>query len=59
MEKVLFSHSNGSKEIFANRKSSEQEIPRWMNKAVKVARNSKSNMWIKYRNSSEYKDLVE
>jgi hypothetical protein len=30
-----------------------------MNKAAKVARNQKSKMWIKYRNSREYKDLVE
>jgi hypothetical protein len=37
-------------------KGQSKKYPRWMNKA---ARNPKSKMWIKYRNSREYKDLAE
>jgi hypothetical protein len=40
-------------------KAQSKKYPRWMNKAAKAARNQKSKMWIKYRNSREYKDLVE
>jgi transposase-like protein len=40
-------------------KAQSREYPRWMNKAAKAARNRKSKMWIKYRNSRECKDLVE
>jgi hypothetical protein len=40
-------------------KARSKKYPRRMNKAAKVARNLKSKMWIKYRNSREYKDLVE
>lgn len=29
-----------------------------MHKAAKVARNHKPKMWIKYRNSKRYRDLV-
>jgi hypothetical protein len=36
-----------------------KKYSRWMNKAAMIARNQKSKMWIKYRNSREYKDLVE
>jgi hypothetical protein len=40
-------------------KAQSKKYPRWMNKAAKVATNQKSKMWIKYRNSREYTDLVE
>jgi endonuclease/exonuclease/phosphatase family metal-dependent hydrolase len=40
-------------------KAQSKKYPRWMNKTAKAATNQKSKMWIKYRNSREYKDLVE
>jgi hypothetical protein len=32
-------------------KAQSKKYPKWMNKAAKVARNQKSKMWIKCRNS--------
>jgi hypothetical protein len=36
-----------------------KKYPRWMNKAAKAARNLRTKMWIKYRNSREYNNLEE
>jgi hypothetical protein len=37
-------------------KAQGKKYSRWMNKAARAARNRKSKMWIKYRNSTEYRD---
>jgi len=36
-----------------------RQNPRWMNRVAKSARNYKSRMWIRYRQSRTYNDLTE
>jgi len=33
--------------------------PRWMNRVAKSAQNYKSRMWVRYRQSRNYNDLIE
>jgi hypothetical protein len=57
--KLLCDASIGKSKFVPVGKAQSKKYPRWMNKAAKAARNQKSKMWIKYRNSRQYKDLVE
>jgi hypothetical protein len=36
-----------------------RQNPRWMNRVAKSARNYKSKMWVRYRQSRSYNDLIE
>jgi hypothetical protein len=39
--------------------NASKKCPKWMNRKAKSARNCKSKLWIKYRQSKSYNDLVE
>ena len=51
---------NNAVELFAPTNSKKRAIlPKWMNKASRLACKAKANKWKVYRNSRTYNDLVE